>query len=167
MPDEIVNKVASSGLITLDLSDYLPKEIVEFDVKEFLFMQIILKEKDFRDRLTAFNWSVFKDKNVAVFCSIDAIIPAWAYMLISSYLQPIVASFNYGNKEATEEKLLLDKITLLDIGQFKDHRIIVKGCGDKAIPLSAYLEITRLLRPIAKSIMYGEACSSVPVYKAR
>jgi hypothetical protein len=167
MPDEIINKVAASGIITLDLSDYLPKEIVEFDVKEFLFMQMILKEKDFRDKLKAVDWSAFAGKNVAVFCSTDAIIPAWAYMVIGSYLQPVAVSFNFGNKEATEEKLLLDKIALMDIGQFKDHRVIVKGCGDKTIPLSAYLEITRLLRPIAKSIMYGEACSSVPVYKAR
>jgi hypothetical protein len=167
MPDEIINKVAASGLTTLDLTDFLSQEIVEFDMKDFLFMQQILKEKDFREKLKALDWSAFEGKNVAVFCSADAIIPAWAYMLIGSYLQPVAAFFTFGNKETTEEKLLLNKIASLNIEQYKDQRVIVKGCGDKLIPLSAYLEITRLLRPVAKSIMYGEACSSVPVYKAK
>jgi len=167
MPDEIINKVAASALTTLDLTDFLSQDVLEFDVKDFLFLQQILKEKDFREKLKAIDWSVFTRKNVAVFCSTDAIIPAWAYMLIGSYLQPVAAFFTFGNKETTVEKLLLHNIESLNIEQYKDQRIIVKGCGDKAIPLSAYLEITRLLRPVAKSIMYGEACSSVPVYKSK
>ncbi len=167
MPNEIINKVAASGLTTLDLSDFFAQQVVEFDVKEFLFMQLILKEKDFREKLKALDWSAFEGKNVAVFCSADAIIPAWAYMLISSYLQPVAAFFAFGNKETTEEKLLLHNIDSLNIEQYKDKRLLIKGCGDKPVPLSAYLEITRLLRPVAKSIMYGEACSSVPVYKAK
>ena len=167
MADEIVNKVAASGLLTLDLADLLPKDIVEFDIKDYLFMQMILKEKDFREKLKVIDWTEFENKNIAVFCSADAIIPSWAYMLIGSYLQPVAAFFAFGKKGDIEEKLLLDNIDSLPTEDYRDKRIIVKGCGDKTIPQSAYLEITRLLRPIAKSIMYGEACSSVPVYKSK
>lgn len=127
MPEEVVNKIAASGLLTLDLSDYLPKEIVEFDVKDFLFMQMILKEKDFRDKLKSVDWNDFTGRDVTVFCSTDAIIPAWAYMLIGTYLQPVAASFNFGTRGATEEKLLLNKIAAINIGQFKDRRIITRS----------------------------------------
>jgi len=168
MQDTIVNKVAESGLITLDLEIFYPKgDIVTFDLKDFLFMGLILKEKDFRAALLAQDWDVFRDKYVAVTCSADAIIPMWAYMLVSSYLQPVAKDLVVG-----DEKTLINTLFVKNLADFKgeeylDKRVVVKGCGDIAIPETAYLEITNKLRPFAKSIMYGEPCSTVPVYKKK
>ena len=163
---EIVNKVSESGILSLDLETFFPKEeIVSFDLKEYLFMELILKEKDFRKALQEKNWNEYNNKNAAVFCSTDSIIPVWAYMLVASYLQPIARNVVFGNVNSTKEKLLLQNIEQIEISEYDDKRIVVKGCGEESIPESAYLLITKLLRPVAKSIMYGEPCSTVPIFK--
>jgi hypothetical protein len=168
MSDVIVNKVAESGLITLDLEAYYPKgEIVVFDLKEYLFMGLILKEKDFRAALQQLDWSVYQEKNVAVTCTADAVIPMWAYMLISSYLQPVANEVVFGNTDDLRRQVLLRNIQQIDMTEFADKRIVVKGCGDAPVGEFAYMEITNKLRPVAKSIMYGEPCSTVPIYKKK
>jgi hypothetical protein len=168
MADEIVNKVASSSLITLDLEEYYPKEAVAvFDIKPYLFMELVLKEKDFRARLAEMDWSTYRDKIVAVTCTADAIIPYWAYMLVASYLEPLAKDIIMGDEKSAIREVLLKRIAAMDIERFRDQRVVVKGCGELAIGEFAYLEITRRLRPIAKSIMYGEACSTVPIYKKK
>lgn len=168
MEDLIVNKVAESGLITIDLADYYPDgETVLFDLKDHLFMGLILKEKDFREALKNTDWSIYKDKNVAITCSVDAIIPMWAYMLVATYLQPFAKDFGFGNREDLFHALFLKNLASLPVEDFKDAKVMVKGCGDKSIPETAYVEITRLLSPVVKSIMYGEACSTVPIYKSK
>jgi len=166
MSDAIVNKVAVSGLITLNLEEYLPKEeAVTFDLKDYLFMDLILKEKDFREALKALDWSVYQNKNVAVTCSADAVIPVWAYMLVTMYLQPVAKISYVGTMEDMHKHLLLRNISGMNVKEFKDHRIVIKGCGDAEVGPFAYAEITRMLLPHVKSIMYGEPCSTVPVYK--
>ena len=168
MGEEIVNKVAESGLITLDLEEYYPKEeIMIFDLKDHLFMGMILKEKDFREALKKMDLEKFRDKNVAVTCSADAIIPVWAYMLIASYLQPVAKELILGNEKELRRKLFLKNLSSIDVNEFVDRRMVIKGCGDIAIEDLAYLEITKLLLPVAKSIMYGEPCSTVPIYKKK
>jgi hypothetical protein len=168
MEDIFQNKVAESGIITLDLEQYYPKgEVAVFDMKDYLFMGLILKEKDFREALKSIDWEVYRDKTVAVTCSADAIIPVWAYMLASAYLQPVAAAVAVGTKETIQQQLLLHNIATIDAGQFADKRVVIKGCGEVHISEAAYLQITNLLRPVAKSIMYGEPCSTVPVYKKK
>lgn len=163
---EIVNKVANSGLITLNLEDYLPKEeVVVFDLKDHLFMGLILKEKDFREALKNLDWSVYQDKNVAITCSVDAIIPLWAYMLVTTYLQPVAKNTYVGTVEEMTKHLFLQNIQNISTDEFNGQRIVVKGCGDIPIGAFAYAEITRRLLPFVKSIMYGEPCSTVPIYK--
>lgn len=165
--ETIVNKVAGSGIITLDLSKYMPQEdaVRSFDLKPFLFMEMILKEKDYRAALQTFDWQQYKNKHVAVHCSADAIIPVWAYMLATAYLQPVAASVYFGTGEELKKDILLKNIAGIDLTEYQDKRMVIKGCGDVAIPESAYLAITARLLPIAKSIMYGEPCSTVPIYK--
>ena len=166
MSDAIVNKVAASGLITLNLEDYLPKEeTVAFDLKDYLFMGLILKEKDFRDALKNLDWSVYQNKAVVITCTADAIIPMWAYMLVTTYLQPVAKSSYVGTAEGMHKHLFLQNIGNIRVEDYKDSRIVVKGCGEKEVGPFAYAEITRLLLPHVKSIMYGEPCSTVPVYK--
>lgn len=165
---EIVNKVAESGIITLNLEEFYPKgERVVFDLKDYLFMGLILKEKDFRAALVATDWQQYKDKHVAVTCSADAIIPVWAYMLIASYLQPVAREMFFGNLEALTISVLQKQIDAIDPAFYLDKRIVIKGCGAIKIPESAYLAITAKLRPYVKSIMYGEPCSTVPIYKKK
>lgn len=165
---EIINKVASSGLTEFNLEDYYPKgERAVFDLKEFLFHDLILKEKDFREVLKTFNWTNYQDKYVAVLCSADAIVPSWAFMLAAIYLEPHAKRVVFGNPETLETVLYNDALSKLDIEKFRGEKIIIKGCSKYPVPESAYVEITRLLRPVAKSIMYGEACSTVPLYKAK
>jgi hypothetical protein len=167
MEDVIINKVAQSGLLTLDLEKYYPEEEnAVFDLKDHLFMELILKEKDFREALKNIDWSVYKDKNVAVYCSTDAIIPLWAYMLVTSYLQPFAKEIVFGDEAQLFSTLFLKKLSGIDAKEFEGKRVVIKGCGDKKIPEAAYLEITKILLPVAKSIMYGEACSTVPIFKA-
>ena len=168
MSDLIVNKVAGSGITTLDLEQYLPNEPVSgFDLKDHLFMGLILKEKDFREALKNKNWQEFEHKNVAIFCSVDAVIPVWAYMLVVTYLQPVARSIFVGTEAEMQKHLFLKNLATIDTAAFTDQRVVVKGCGEVTIEAFAYAEITRLLRPVAKSIMYGEPCSTVPVYKKK
>lgn len=163
---EIVNKVAESGLITLDLEIFYPKEdILSFDLKEHLFMGLILKEKDFRASLQSLDWSIYQGKAVALFCSADAIIPLWAYMLVTSYLNPIAKRVLSGAPEEARKQLFIENIRALDPAQFSGSRVVVKGCGDIEIGEYAFVEITSILQPVVKSLMYGEPCSTVPVYK--
>lgn len=164
--NEFVNKVAESGIVTLNLEAYYPRdEIAVFDMKDYLFMGLILKEKDFREALKIADLSLFTNKIVALTCSADAIIPMWAYMLAASALQPTVKDIIYGNEELVLQMLLLKNIALIDIEEYADKRVVIKGCGELPVTESAYVEITKLLRPHAKSIMYGEPCSTVPVFK--
>jgi hypothetical protein len=168
MSEPIINKVAESGLLTVDLLNYYPQgETVVFDMKDHLFMGMILKEKDFRDGLKNLDWSVYQGKNVAITCSVDAIIPVWAYMLVATYLQPIARDFIMGTENELHRALFLRNIDKIDPQEFSEKRIVIKGCGETPIGDFAYMEITKLLRPIAKSIMYGEPCSTVPIYKKR
>lgn len=168
MSDAIVNKVAGSGLITIDLEKYLPSaDILTFDLKDHLFMGLILKEKDFREALKNLDWSVYHDKYVAITCSADAIIPAWAYMLVVTYLSGIAKDSFVGTASEIQKHLLIKNIAAIDVNEFADQRIVIKGCGDVTIESFAYAEITKVLVPVVKSIMYGEPCSTVPVYKKK
>src|SRR5215831_897125 len=168
MSDEIINKIASSALITINLEEYFPKDtIVVFDLKPHLFMGLILKEKEFRADLLQHDWSQYKDRLVAVTCSADAIIPVWAYMLVTSYLEPVASEVIFGDEHTTRQQLFLRNINAIDVEQFKDKPVVIKGCGDIPIAEFAYLEMTKKLRPIVKSIMYGEPCSTVPIYKRK
>ena len=167
MEEVFVNKVAESGIITLDLEQYLPTgESTTFDMKDHLFMGLILKEKDFREALKAMDFDKYAGKNVALTCSADAVIPVWAYMLAASYLQPVAKEIVFGDLDFLHKTLFLKNLARLAINEFSEKRVVIKGCGDKDISELAYVEITRLLRPVAKSIMYGEPCSTVPIYKA-
>jgi hypothetical protein len=164
--DIIVNKVAESGLLEIDLESYYPKgEVAVFDLKEYLFMGLILKEKDFREALKKQDFPMYRDKLVAVTCTADAIIPVWAYMLVASYLQPLAKELVMGDEIFLHKTLFLRNINTINASEYQDKRIVIKGCGELETGPFAYLEITKLLRPVAKSIMYGEPCSTVPVFK--
>lgn len=166
MSEVFINKVAESGLITIDLAEYYPKGTkIVFDLKEYLFMGLILKEKDFRAALQKIEWERFANAHVAITCSADAIIPVWAYMLVASSLQPFAADIVFGDEQKLISTLLLKNIDTINGEEYADQRVVIKGCGDIEIPESAYVEITAKLRPFVKSIMYGEPCSTVPVYK--
>jgi len=166
MPDDIINRVANSKLITLNLEDYYPKgNRVLFDIKDWLFEGFVLREKDFRTQVSEFDWSQYQDAYVALTCSSDAIIPGWAYMLLSIHLEPYVKKITIGSLENLETSIYQDIINDLDISEFKDMPIIIKGCSNKPVPQNAYIMLATKLKPIAKSIMYGEACSAVPLYK--
>lgn len=168
MSEPFVNKVAESGLITLDLEKYYPKgETAVFDLKDHLFMGLILKEKDFREALKSLDWSVYQDKNVALTCSADAIIPVWAWMLVVSYLQPVAKEVVMGDEKELHRSLYLKNIDAIDVNEFSGQRVVIKGCGETPIADYIYMEITKKLRPVVKSIMYGEPCSTVPVYKKK
>ena len=166
--EDIINKVAQSGLQNLDLEDYYPREeIVVFDLKPLLFMEMILKEKEFRAALQTIDWSVYQDKILAVTCTADAIIPSWAYMLVATSAAPFAKDIVFGDKQAALQQAFLTNLRAIDINEFTDKRVIVKGCGDLAVGGFAYMEIARRLRPVVKSILYGEACSNVPVFKKK
>lgn len=166
MTNEIINKVAESGIITLNLEEFYPKEAIKtFDLKNFLFMELILKEKDYRAALQNQNWSDYENTNVCITCSTDAIVPVWAYMLAASYLQPLTKNLVFGDEKKLIDTIITKNIEALNDDEFIDKRVVVKGCGDIAIPETAYIAITNKLRPVAKSIMYGEPCSTVPIYK--
>jgi hypothetical protein len=168
MSDAIVNKVADSGLVSLDLENYYPKgETIVFDMKDHLFMGMILKEKDFRAALKNLDWSIYKDKNVAVTCTADAVIPVWAYMLVASNLSGVAKDFIMGDEKELHRTLFIKNLSSINTAEFADKRIVIKGCGETPIGEFAYTEITKLLRPVVKSIMYGEPCSTVPVYKKK
>lgn len=165
--DAIINKVAESGLVTLNLEDFLPKSVKVFDMKDFLFMGLILKEKDFRASLLDHDWEQYRQSSVIITCTADAIIPVWAYMLVAQYLEPVASALHVGEENHGREQLLLSAIEHLDVTPFIDKRMVIKGCGEIPIPESAYALITFKLKPVVKSIMYGEPCSTVPIFKRK
>jgi hypothetical protein len=166
--DEIVNKVQQSGLISMDLADFKPRvEMIELDIADQLWQGLVLKEKDFREWVKSTDWSGFEEKVVYVHCSADAIVPTWAYMLIGSRLHPYAADFIIGTKQDLEKHLILKRIQSEPLDDYQDGRIIIKGCADIADPAYAMTELVKHLQPVAKSIMYGEPCSTVPVYKRK
>lgn len=163
---DIVNRVALSGLVTLDLEEYYDgRERIFYDLKDNLFQGLILREKDFREFLKSHDWSIYTDKNIAIGCTEDAIIPTWAYMLLSSKMTPFANKVVFGTLETLESELYNDAINKIDLTQFNDKKVVVKGCSKYPVPISAYIHITTLLQPIVQSIMFGEPCSTVPVYK--
>tara|TARA_B100001146_G_scaffold202790_1_gene194937 strand:- start:452 stop:958 length:507 start_codon:yes stop_codon:yes gene_type:complete len=168
MSKEIVNKVANSALITIDLTDYAPKETIAIlDVKDFLFEGIILKEKDFRNTLKEFDFSVYTDKIVALYCSSDAIVPMWAFMLLTSYLNNSASKIHFGTKEEVFQKIFSDNIDAIDATEFENKKVIVKGCGQVPLTETLYISITKKLQNTVSSLMFGEACSAVPVFKKK
>jgi hypothetical protein len=164
--DVIINRVANSPLVTFDLEEfYHAGERVLLDIANQLYEGMILREKDFRAWVKETDWSVYKGKNVAVWCSVDAIIPTWAYMLLTTRISPFAHTVVFGTLEDLEKAIYQDALNSVDIEKFRDKKVVIKGCGKYQVPESAYVEITRLLTPVASSIMYGEACSTVPLYK--
>lgn len=165
---EIINRVANSKLQTFDLEELYPKgERVSFDISEWLYEGIVLREKDFREKADSHDWSQYTDKYVALHCTADAIIPGWAYLLLSIYLSPHVAKVAVGTLEELETVLFTEILQNKDYSEYKDGLVIIKGCAHKPIPPNAYILAAQKLQPIARSIMYGEACSSVPLYRRK
>lgn len=168
MQEEIINKVANSGLITIDLEDYFPKEELKpLDIKIFLWQELVVKEKEFRKQIKDFDWSKFKDKNVFVYCSVDAIIPNWAYMLICLELLSYAKYVVKGTKEDLIKAFFIEVFSNMDFTIYNEKRVIIKGCNNLPVPEAMYPYIVQKLKPFAKSIMFGEACSTVPLYKRK
>lgn len=164
----IVNKVAQSGLITLNLEDFYQQgERVVYDIKDNLFHGLILKEKDFREFVKNHDWAQYQDKFVAITCSADAIVPTWAYMLLANKMKPFAKEVVFGDLQTLETVLFTKALQSIDLSQFEGQRVVVKGCGEIDVPVSAYVQITNLLTPVAQSIMFGEPCSTVPIYKKK
>lgn len=167
MEDSIVNKVASSGLMTIDLEEFYPKgERVLVDIKPWLFQELLLKEKDFREYIKQEDWSKYQDKLVAVTCSSDAIVPTWAYMLVALQLQPYASRVVFGNLDTLETVLFEESLKSIRFEDYQDKRVVIKGCSKLPVPVNAYVHLTSGLKPYVKSMMYGEPCSTVPLYKA-
>lgn len=165
---EIVNRVANSALVSIDLDDYYPLgERVSFDMKELLFQGLILREKEFRTFVSEHDWTQYQDQYIAVFCTADAIIPSWAIMVLASKLQPYARKVVFGTPEELEKSLFADALAAIQPESYKDAKVVVKGCGKHPVPAFAFAELTRLLTPYVSSLMYGEPCSTVPVYKKR
>lgn len=168
MAEEIVNRVANSPLKTIDLEEmYPPGARILFDIKDWLYEGMILREKEFRGHVSEHDWSQYENQFVALTCSEDAIIPSWAFLLISSELAPYAKKVVIGNLETLETSIFQDLISDLNIKEFSDKPVIIKGCADKPIPPSAFTFLIQKLQPVVKSIMYGEACSTVPLYKMK
>lgn len=168
MSEIVNNKVADSGIVSIDLASLLPaNEVVLFDIKPYLFMELILKEKEFRAALISIDWSIYKDKVVGIICSTDAIIPMWANMLIVSALNPFVSAVYFGDENKIREQQILENISKINPSDYANQRVVIKGCGETPIGESTYIAITQKLRPAVKSIMYGEPCSTVPVFKRK
>ena len=166
MSSEIINRVAGSKLVTFDLEDFYPKgDRVLFDIKDWLLEGLVLREKVFREKAAEYNWSIHKDTYVALTCSTDAIIPAWAYMLLATYLQPYAKKVVVGDINTLETTLYTEIIQNIDVSHLHDMPVIIKGCSNKPVPENAYMLLIAKLQPVVKSLMYGEACSSVPLYK--
>jgi len=166
--ENFVNKVAASGLITFNLEEYLHQgERVVYDIKDNLFHGLMLREKDFREFIKNNDWSVYSGKNVAIICSADAIVPTWAYMLLANKMKPFANEVVFGSLEILEAVLFTKALAKIDVSSFAGERVVVKGCADIELPVTAYVEITNLLTPVVKSIMYGEPCSTVPIYKRK
>lgn len=166
MAEEIVNRVANSSLITIDLEEIYPEgDRVLYDLKDNLWQGLVLKEKDFRAFIKAHDWSQYQGKNIALYCSVDAIIPSWAYLLLSTALNPHANFVTQGNLKTLEVALWENEIAKLDPKEYQDAKLVIKGCSDKEVPGSAYLALSRKLQPLVKTMMFGEACSTVPLYK--
>lgn len=166
--ENIVNKVAASGLVTLNLEEYFHKgERLVYDIKDNLFHGLILKEQDFRAFIKTHDWEQYRNQNIAITCSADAIVPTWAYMLLANKMKPFANEVVFGNLETLETVLYIKALAKVDLSVFAGERVVVKGCADLEVPVAAYVEITALLTPIVKSIMYGEPCSTVPIYKRK
>lgn len=166
--ENIVNKVAQSGLVTFDPASLYPAgDRVLYDIKDNLFHGLMLREKDFREFIKEHDWQQYQDKFVAVTCTADAIVPTWAYMLLANKMAPYAKKVIFGDLNTLETLLFENAITNLDLERFRDQRVVIKGCGDIAVPESAYVSLTFRLTPVVKSILYGEPCSTVPVYKRK
>jgi len=168
MEEKIINKVAQSGLVTFDLATIYPAgERLVYDIKDNLLHGLILKEKDFREFVKDHDWTAYQDAYVAITCTADAIVPTWAYMLLANRLQPYAKEVVFGDLEVLETLLFERALAGLDMSQFADERVVVKGCGETPVPESAFVKFTYELSKVAKSIMYGEPCSTVPVFKRK
>lgn len=168
MEEEIINRVAQSKLVTFDLEDYYPKgERKVVDIKDWLYEGIILREKEFRDHVDAHDWAMYQDAYVALHCSTDAIVPGWAFMLVSSKLAPYAQKVVVGGLEDLETALYQTILENLDVSDFTDKPVIIKGCSHKPVPANAYITAITKIQQVAKSVMYGEACSSVPLYRRK
>jgi hypothetical protein len=167
MSNEIINKVANSGLITIDLEEFYPTgERILFDIKPLLFHELILKEKDFREFIKQHDWASYQDKMVAITCTADAVVPTWAYMLVSIALESYAKKIVFGNLETLEAILFSEVLKSITYSDYQDKRVVIKGCSNLPVSTNAYVELVSGLKPFAKSIMYGEPCSTVPLYKA-
>jgi hypothetical protein len=168
MAEEIINKVAKANIVQIDLSDFLNKEsLLIFDLKQALWQEMIIKEDHFRDFIKDFDWSIYTDKSVAVYCSEDAIIPAWSFMLVATKLKEVNANINFGDLNEVQEIVFFENLSKINLNELEDQRVMVKGCSSVPNPNRAYVELTNLLVPKVKSLMFGEPCSAVPVYKRR
>ena len=168
MSDEIINKIAKANILQIDLGDFVSKEsILEFDLKQALWQEMIVKEDYFRDFIKSFEWSVYQDKTVCVFCSEDAIIPAWAFMVVTTQLKNVNATIQFGTLSEIKEKLFFANLLSLNLSEYENQRVMVKGCSTIPNPNRAYVELTNLLVPTVKSLMFGEPCSAVPVFKRK
>ena len=167
--EPFVNKIAESGLITLDLETFMPEDeaVMEFDIKPFLFKELMLREKDFRTAMAEFDFTIFQDKYVGVHCSADAIMPMWAYMLVMTYLEGKAQQVFFGDKKSTIHQIAIHNIKHLDMATYIDARVIIKGCGDRSVSEGMYLNATQVLLPVVKTLMFGEACSTVPIFKKK
>jgi len=168
LSNEIINRVANSKLLTFDLEEIYPEgERVSFDISPWLMEGIVLRESEFREKAKEHDWSQYENKYVALFCSTEAIVPGWAYLFLSLHLAPFAKKITVGNLEELESILFTELLQNLDVSEFTDKPVIIKGCAHKPIPQNAYVLLAQKLQPVAKSIMYGEACSSVPLYKKK
>ena len=168
MTNNIINRVANSKLELINLEDYYPhgKRVV-LDIKDWLYEELVLREKEFRQQAKLFDWEQYNDCYVALTCSSNAIVPAWAYMLLSTYLAPFANKTILGSLDVLETSIYQDIIKTLDVSPYKDKSVIIKGCTNKPIPDNAFIQLTTKLKPLVKSLMYGEACSAVPLYKRK
>lgn len=166
--ENIINKVAQSGLVSLDLAElYPPGDRMVYDITDNLFHGLMLREKDFREFIKDHNWEAYTGKHIAITCSAEAIVPTWAYMLLANRLAPYAKTVVFGDLELLETILFERALEKLDMEKYRDQRIVIKGCGEIAIPESAFIDLTVKLTGFAKSIMYGEPCSTVPIYKRK
>lgn len=168
MADEIINRVKASPLVVFDLEELYPAgERIFFDLKPLLFQELVLKEKDFREFVRAHDWSQYQNKHVAIFCTADAVVPTWAYMLISLLLQPHAAPIIFGTLTDLENFLFEKALAKVDVEKYRQAKLVIKGCSKINVPVNAYVRIASLLRPVAASIMFGEPCSTVPLFKSK
>lgn len=164
--DQIINKVAASSLITFDLEQYYRTgDRLLFDIKDYLFQGLILREKDFRDFIKGHDWQQYRNKFVAIHCSVDAIVPTWAYMLLAIALQPYASQVTFGSLEELEIAIFKESFSKLDWSEFKDAKVVLKGCSKVSVPVAVYVEVTNNLKPYVSSLMFGEPCSTVPLFK--